>query len=89
MQKHNVIYKDNLCFFRALAIHWGTSRKPTGIFDTKVYAIFEELIGGDPLHFEGVRLHDLPTLEQKLQLNINIFELIEGDDKKVMGKIVQ
>ena len=80
---HNVTYKDNLCFFRALAIHWGTSQKPTGLFETKVYAIFEELIGGDLSHF------DLPTLEQKLQLNINIFELIEGNDKKVMGKIVQ
>ena len=86
---YNTVYGDALCFFQALAIHWGTPRKPTGPFDTKVYAIFEELVAGDPMHFEGVHLSDLPILEQKLQLNINVFELVEGEDRKVMGKIVQ
>ena len=85
----NSVYSDALCFFRALAIHCKAPRKPTGSFETKVCAIFEEMVGGDPKHFEGVHLTDLPTLEQKLQLNINVFELVKDEDKKVMGKIVQ
>ena len=46
-------------------------------------------MGGNPKHFEGAHLTDLPTLEQKLQLNINVFELMKDKDKKVLRKIVQ
>ena len=71
-----------------MAIHWGTPRKPTGPFEVKVCTIFEELVGGNPKHFKGVHLSDLPILEQKLQLTINVFELVKNEDT-VLGKIVQ
>ena len=83
------VYSDSLCFYRALVVLWGTPQKPTGPFEVKVSAIFEELVGGNPKHFEGAHLTDLPTLEQKLQLNINVFELMKDKDKKVLRKIVQ
>ena len=85
---YNTVYSDNLCFFRALAIHWETPWKPTGPFEVKVLALFEELVGGEPSKFKGVSLSSLPTLEHKLQLNINVFELVKDNDK-VMGKMVQ
>ena len=46
-------------------------------------------MGGNPLQFEGVQLCDLPTLEEKLELNINVFELKKEDDGSVVGQIVQ
>ena len=76
-------------FFSSISYTLGNpSRKPIAPFEAKVLAIFEELLGGKTTTFEGVHLSDLPTLEPKLQLNINVFELVKEEDK-VMGKIVQ
>ena len=65
--KSNVTLKDNLCFFRALALHQGTPQLPTGPFEDVVKDLFLELVGGNPVQFEGVTLHDLPNLEKKLE----------------------
>ena len=84
----NVTLRDNLCFFQALAVHHGTPRLPTGPFEDVVRDLFAELVGGNPAQFEGITLADLPTLEKKLELNINVFELVKNEDK-VVGQIVQ
>ena len=85
----NVTLKDNLCFFRAVALHQGTPVLPAGPFEAVVRALFSELIGGDPLNFEGVHLCDLPLFEKKLQMNINVFELVKNDEGQIVGQIVQ
>ena len=87
--RSNVALKDNLCFFRALALHQGTPQLPTGPFEDVVRDLFVELVGGNPVQFEGIALADLPTLEKKLELNINVFELVKNEEDKVVGQIVQ
>ena len=51
--------------------------------------MFATLIGGDPETFEGVKLHDLPELELKLETNINVFELVKNDEGTTIGRVVQ
>ena len=83
-------YTDNLCFFRALALFRGTSYKPSGPFEQVVRGLFEQLVGGNPEQFEGIHLSELPTIEPRLQLNINVFELVKNKDEgNIVGKIVQ
>ena len=84
-----MILKDNLCFFRALVIHRGTPALPAGPFEGVVRDLFSELVGGDPLDFEGVHLCDLPLFEKKLQMNINVYELVKNEEDQVVGQIVQ
>ena len=88
-QHENVIYKDNLCFFRALAVHKGTPQLPSGHFEEVVRSFFSELVGGDPLQFEGVGLLDLPLLEKKLELNINVFKLEKNEEGNIIAEIMQ
>ena len=87
--KGNVVLKDNLCFFSALALHHGTPQLPFGPFEEVVRHLFVELVGGNPSQFEGVTLSDLPTFEKKLELNINVFELVKTEEDQVIGKIIQ
>ena len=82
-------YQDNLCFFRALALDRGAPQMPKGPFETIVRDLFADIVGGNPLHFEGVQLMDLPDLELKLELNINVFELVKNEEDKIVGRIVQ
>ena len=85
----NVVYKDNLCFFRALAVHKGAPQLPSGHFEEIVRSLFSELVGGDPLQFEGVDLLDLPLYEKKLELNINVFKLEKNEKGDIMAEVVQ
>ena len=82
-------YTDNLCFFRALALYRGTPYKPSGAFEQIVRGLFEEIVGGNPEQFEGIHLSDLPTFEQRLEMNIMVFELRKREDDQVVAQIVQ
>ena len=75
--KSNSSYKDNLCFFRALALWKGVPQNPTSIFEAAARELFHTLVGGDSFSFEGIQLQDLPGLEVKLEMNINVYELIK------------
>ena len=83
------LYDDNLCFFRALVLHKGMDQKPTSIFEAAVKQKFRELTGGNPFTYEGLKLSDLPTLETKLNMNINVFELVKRDSGDIVGRVVQ
>ena len=87
--KGHQAYNDNLCFFRALAIQRGLSQEPISIFESGVRELFNDLVRGDATKYEGIQLHDLPSIEKKLQLNINVLQLEKKEDGQVLAKMTQ
>ena len=67
---------------------WHTSAT-CSTFESAVKELFAELVGGNSIQFEGVSLSDLPAYEKKLELNINVFELVKKEENVYEGQIVQ
>ncbi len=92
MDKHLQLrtpYKDSLCFFRALAIHKGVNYRDSPRELTEaVHYYFDMLVGGNPTQFDGVTLGDLPDIEKKLEMNINVYKLEEKEGSTV-AELVQ
>ena len=68
-------YNENLWLFRALALHLhgngGLEEE-----NSKMFNLFLERLGGpDPLSFQGVRMNDLPIVEDLVQLNIFLYDI--------------
>ena len=63
-------YKDNLCLFRALALHLhGNERLEEET--SKIFNLFLNNCGEtDPSKFQGVHMTDIPKVEEMWQLNI-------------------
>ena len=63
-------YKDNLCLFRALALHLhGNERLEEET--SKIFNIFLNNCGeAHPSKFQCVHMTDIPKVEEQLQLNI-------------------
>ena len=63
-------YNENLCLFRALALHLHGNEK----LEEETSKIFNLLLNnceeGDPSKFQGVHMTDIPKLEEMLHLNI-------------------
>ena len=59
-------YNDNLCFFRAVALHLlGYESLEEGT--SKIFKLFLNNCGeGDPSNFQGVRMTDIPKVEEML-----------------------
>ena len=67
-------YNDNLCLFRAVALHLvGNERLEE---TSKIFKIFLNNCGeGDPSKFQGVHMTDIPKVEAMLQLNIFLYDI--------------
>ena len=68
-------YNDNLCLFRALALHLHGNEKledETSKFFNLFLNNSEE---GDVSKFQGVNLSDIPKVESLLQLNIFLYDI--------------
>ena len=69
------VYNDNLCLFRALALHLHGNEKldeETSSF----FNLFHNNSGeGDISKFQGVHLNDIPKVEDLLQLNIFLYDI--------------
>ena len=78
-----------MCFFRALAIHQGVPWSENLQMANAVRHLFSLVTKEDSKTFEGVQLQDLPELEKKFELNINVFQLIEKEDGKITAQIIQ
>ena len=88
--KHGKLhYQDNLCFFRALAIHQGVPGNNNLQITHAVRHLLSLVTKEDPNTFEGIQLQDLPDMEVKFELNIMVFQLIEKEDGQVVAQIVQ
>ena len=68
------LYKDNLCFFRCLALHNGCHTKNLER-DTKHYYQQYREAGLAKKKFHGVKLSELDELEKLYEVNIQVYNL--------------
>ena len=81
-------YNDNLCLFRALALHLHGNEKLEEE-TSKVFNLFFDNSGeGDVSKFQGVHLNDIPKLEDLLQLNIFLYD-IDFVDRELIGELAR
>ena len=79
-------YNDNLCLFRALALHLHGNDKLEEE-TSKTFNLFLNNNGeGDPSKFHGVHMTDIPKVEEMLQLNIFLY-YIDFVDGELIGEL--
>ena len=81
-------YNDNLCLFRAVALHlFGNERLDDET--SKIFNLFLNNCGeGDPSKFQGVHRTDIPKVEEILQLNIFLYD-IDFVDGELIGELAR
>ena len=81
-------YNDNLCLFRALALHLhGTQRLEEET--SKIFNLFiNKMDGLSPNKFQGVHMNDIPTVEDLLTLNILLYD-IDIVDGNIVGELAR
>ena len=81
-------YKDNLCLFRALALHlYGNERLEEET--SKIFNLFLNNRGeADPSKFQGVQMTDIPKVEEMLQLNFFPYD-IDFVDGELIGELAR
>ena len=84
--KHNSIYKDNLCLFRCLALHKGCDVNRLEATVATLYAEYTDM----PVHdFTGVKLDDLLKVESKFETNVTVYKLVETLEEKTTAELVR
>ena len=81
-------YNDNLCLFRALALHLhGTQRQEEET--SKLFNLFiNKMDGLSTNQFHGVHMNDIPTVEDLLTLNILLYD-IDIVDGSIVGELAR
>ena len=81
-------YSDNLCLFRAVALHlFGNERLEEET--SKIFNLFLNNCGeADPSKFQGVHMTDIPKVEEMLQLNIFLYD-IDFVDGELIGELAR
>ena len=81
-------YNDNLCLFRALALHKHGNQR----LEEETSQIFNSFInkmdGLSPNQFKGVHMNDIPTVEDLLALNILLYD-IDIVDGNIIGELAR
>ena len=86
-ENHGFFYEDNLCFYRCVALHFGAS---THTLQTATKQMFAKCTGKvKTSDFPGVKLDELPAIEDKLEINIMVYKLINNDDQDNIVHLVQ
>ena len=68
-------YSDNLCLFRALALHLH-GKERLGEETSKMFSVFiEKTSGTDPANFRSVCLEDIAAVEDFVQAEISLYDL--------------
>ena len=81
-------YDDNLCLFRALALHLHGNEKLEEE-TSKIFKLFLNNCGeADPSKFQGVHRTDIPKVEEMLQLNIFLYD-IDFVDGQLIGELAR
>ena len=84
---HGVIYIDNLCLFRCLAIHQGCDVR---CIEATVATLYAKYTDNTPVHdFVGVTLEDLSKIEATFDVNVVVYKLDEITDGKTTAEIVR
>ena len=68
-------FNDNLCLFRALALHLYGNEKLEEETSTTFNLFHLNSEEGDASNFEGVHFNDIPKVEDLLQLNIFLYDI--------------
>ena len=77
-------YNDNLCLFRALALHLHGNEKLKRE-TCKLFNCYLEKKGGiKPTNFQGVCVDDIPLVEDLIQVNIFLYD-IDIEDGSIVG----
>ena len=73
-------YNDNLCLFRALALHLHGNEKLEEE-TSKIFNLFLNNCGQGDAKYQGVHMTDIPKAEDLLQLNIFLydFDFLDGE----------
>ena len=87
-QNTNKPYKDNLCLFKALALHLhGNHRLEEET--SRIFNLFLDNCGeADPSKFQGVHMTDILKVEEMLQLNIYLYD-IDFVDGELIGELAR
>ena len=79
-------FNDNLCLFRALALHLHGNEKLEEE-TSEIFNLFPNNCGeGGPSKFQGVRMTDFPEVEDLLQVNIFLYD-IDFADGELIGEL--
>ena len=68
-------YNDNLCLFRALALHLHGNEKLEEETSKIFNLFFDNSEEGDVSKFQGIHLNDIPEVEDLLQLNNFLYDI--------------
>ena len=81
-------YNDNLCLFRAVALHlFGNERLEEET--SKIFKLFSNNCGeGDPSKFQGVHMTDILKVDEMLQLNFFLYDL-DFKDGELIGELAR
>ena len=78
---------DNLCLFRALALHLHGNQRLEGE-TSRIFNSFKKMDGLSPNQFKGVHKNDIPNFEDLLTLNILLYD-IDIVDGNIIGQITR
>ena len=84
---HNEPYNDNLCLFRAIAIHLFGS-VDVELHATEIFHNFITVSGCDPESFTGVSFDQIPIIEELIKQNIFIYDF-DIEDGEIIGELVR
>ena len=82
---HGVIYRDNLCLFRCLALHQGCDARRLEVTVATLYAKYTDTPVRD---FAGVTLDELDEVETTFKTNVVVYKLEEIGDGKTTSELV-
>ena len=82
---HDEPYNDNLCLFRAIAIHLFGS-VDVELQAIKIFHNFVTASGCDPENFTGVSFDQIPIIEEQIKQNIFIYDF-DIEDGEIIGKL--
>ena len=83
---HGVIYRDNICLFRCLALHQGCDVRRLETTVVTLYAKYTDTLVHD---FAGVPLDELDKVETKFKTNVCVYQLVEIADGKTTAELVR
>ena len=81
-------YMDNLCLFRALALHLHGNQRLEAKTSKLFNFFISKMVGLSADHFHGVHMNDIPTIEDPLTLNILLFD-IDIADGNIIGELAR
>ena len=81
-------YNDNLCLFRALALHLHGTQRLEEETSKLFYLFINKMDGLTPNQFQGVHMNDIPTVEDLLTLNILLYD-IDIVDGNIIGELAR